>query len=60
MIFDDIVHLGDSLGYVLALTLVFNKTCHFKFHFKQKKKFLKSQIWKLLQSLIKIHLGKVQ
>lgn len=37
MIFDDIVHLGDSLAYVLALTIVFNKTCNFKFHFKQKK-----------------------
>lgn len=38
MIIDNIIHLCDSLGYALALTLVFNKTCHFKFHFKQKRK----------------------
>lgn len=60
MIIDDIIYLSGSLGYALVLTLVFNKTCHLKFHFKQKKKFLKFQTRKLLQRLIKIHLGQAQ
>lgn len=58
MIFDDIVHLSDSLGYVLALTLVLNKTCHFKFHFKQKKKVFKVSDLEAFTELNKNSLGQ--
>lgn len=38
---DNIIHLSYSLGNALALTLVSNKTCHFKFHFNQKENVFK-------------------
>lgn len=58
MIIDNIIHLSNSLGYALALTLVFNKTCHFKFHFKQGKKVFKVSDLEAFTELNKNSLGQ--